>query len=441
MSYKRDIIIFSPVVIYVILLTLVYTDTSVFDYIDLFEFSTSNKILDIFFVISVAVFIYINTIIVYKLEHITQDSPSPKTSFKMINKIITIYNILLFIPLIIISYQIIFENSYYIHFIYLILLISHIFALFFSIAGLLKFLRWSKQSKEKLSITYLISFALFSILIIFSLLYHISEISKHPMNITLINYHKETQTKSLNIPEIYKFYISTYILTFFAIWISTFFLMYQHVSKNPVKLFVIMLIPMILFSINLFPNTTILIVNLISMYPFLFPLYTITSTLSFFIGPVIFSSVIFILITNTKNKTFKNYLLPISYGLFLILVSTQPSVFSKVLYPPFGLISLLFSGLSVYMIFIGFYLPSVSIKNNYLMFRTLIGKYQFELFKNIARVEYENEVKKIFDKIQKGDEFKLSQKKNIDQLDKEEISRLVEFVKRELKIKDNTGNK
>jgi len=215
--------------------------------------------------------------------------------------------------------------------------------------------------------------------------------------------------------------------------------MYQHVSKNPVKLFVTMLIPMILFLINLLPNTTILIVNLISMYPFLFPLYTITSTLSFFIGPVIFSSVIFILITNTKNKTFKNYLLPLSYGLFLILVSTQPSVFSKVLYPPFGLISLLFSGLSVYMIFIGFYLPSVSIKNNYLMFRTLIGKYQFELFKNMARVEYENEVKKIFDKIQKGDEFKLSQKKNIDQLDKEEISRLVEYVKRELKIKDNTG--
>ncbi|NOJ29284.1 MAG: hypothetical protein DA328_03850 [Nitrososphaeraceae archaeon] len=421
------------------MLTLIYVDTSVFDYMDLFEFSTSNKILDIVFVISVAVFIYINTIIVYKLEHIIQDSPIPKTSFKRINKIITIYNILLFVPLIIISYQIIFEKSYYIHFIYLILLISHIFGLFFSIAGLLKFLRWSKQSKEKLAITYLISFALFSILIIFSLLYHISEISKHPTNITLINYHKETQTKSLNIPEIYKFYISTYILTFFAIWVSTFFLMYQHVSKNPVKLFVTMLIPMILFLINLLPNTTILIVNLISMYPFLFPLYTITSTLSFFIGPVIFSSVIFILITNTKNKTFKNYLLPLSYGLFLILVSTQPSVFSKVLYPPFGLISLLFSGLSVYMIFIGFYLPSVSIKNNYLMFRTLIGKYQFELFKNMARVEYENEVKKIFDKIQKGDEFKLSQKKNIDQLDKEEISRLVEYVKRELKIKDNTG--
>jgi hypothetical protein len=140
------------------------------------------------------------------------------------------------------------------------------------------------------------------------------------------------------------------------------------------------------------------------------------------------------MIRNTDNKIFKSYLLPIAYGLFLIFASTQTNLFSRILYPPFGLITILFSGLSLFLIFLGFYSSSVYITRNYTFVKTFVNHfYQFEFFKNIAKSELEKEVNNVFKTIQKNNELQLNEKNDIDELNKEEVTKLIDLVQNELK--------
>jgi hypothetical protein len=427
--------------IFLILVGLTYTDSSLFEFIDLFQISIDDKIFILIFFSLVITFIYITLTIIYKVNVVIPIGAIFKINFNNIRKITYVYITFIFICLSLILYQSLLENHYNIYLVHLLLLGSYSFALFFSISGTIKFFQWLRIGKEKLSFLYLISFASFSILLSLSFVYNILEMSGTPINITTTNYQKALQTTSYNIPEIYKFYISTYIFSFCTIWISTFLLLYDYISKKPLQLCIIMIVPMILFIINLFPTTITFIIYLISFHPFLFPLYTILSTLTFLIGPIIFSLAIFLMIRNTDNKIFKSYLLPIAYGLFLIFASTQTNLFSRILYPPFGLITILFSGLSLFLIFLGFYSSLIYITRNYNFVRTFVNHfYQFEFFKNIAKSELEKEVKTIFNDIQKDNKFQLDEKESLEELDKEEIINLVKFVKEELKNKSSNRN-
>jgi hypothetical protein len=426
--YRNHIFIFS------ILLVVIYFDISFFDFVDVFGIELEPVIVNFILGIFVSLFIYVTISIISRINIIYPDVSIFKISFANLKKIVYVYNIFIFSFLILLLYQIVFENSYDAYIVYFLVFSVHIFALFFSLSGTIKFFQWLKIGKEKLSIIYMISFAAFSLLIIFSFIYNISEISKVPITITATNYYKELQTTSFNLSSIYKFYISTFIFSFCAIWTSTFFLFYDYISKSLLKLLGIMLIPMVFFLINLFPITLTSIIYLVSIYPFLFPLYAILSTLTFFIGPVIFSIAIFLMIKNTNNQNFKSYLLPLAYGLFLVFVSNQTNLFSQILYPPFGLVSLLFSGLSLYLIFIGFYSSSIYITRNYSFAKTFVDRvYQFEFFKNIAKSELEKEVNNVFKTIQKNNEFQLNEKNDVDELNKEEITKLIDLVQNEIK--------
>jgi len=423
--------------ILLILIGLIYIDSSIFDFIDLLEIPIKDGIFNIIFFSLVIIFIFVTITIIYKVNITIPVGTLFKIKFSNIKNIVYVYNVILIICLSGILYQVLSANNYNIYLVYILFLISHFFALFFSISGTIKFFQWLRIGKEKLSIIYLISFASFSLLICLSLLYNIIEISGAPINITTTNYQKALQTTSYDIPEIYKFFISTYIFSFCAIWVSTFFLLYDYISKKPLQFWIIMIIPLILFVLNLFPTTITFVIYLISLYPFLFPLYTILSTFAFLIGPIIFSLAIFLMIRNTDNQIFKNHLLPIAYGLFLIFASTQSNLFPQILYPPFGLITILFTGLSLFLMFLGFYSSSIYITRNYYLVRTFVDRvYQYEFFKNIAKSELEKEVKTIFNKIKKDNIFPLAEKENVDEINKEDVTKLMEFVKGELKNKN-----
>jgi hypothetical protein len=431
----------NPFYIFLILVGLIYIDTSFYDFIDYFGIPIKNEHFDLIFLSLVIIFFYLAITIMQKGNAALPIGNLFRINFNNLKKIIYLSYTVIFTCLLLIVYQVISQNSYNIYLAYLLLFSSHFFALFFSTSGTVKFLQWLRIGREKLSFIYFISFAAFSILICFSLVYDILQVSGAPVNITTTNYQKVLQTTSMDVPQIYKYYISSYIFSFFAIWVSTLFLLHDYISKNFLKFLFIMILPMILFLINLLPITITFIVYLVSIYPFLFPIYTLVSSLTFIIGPIIFSSAIFLMIRDTDNQPFKNYLLPLAYGLFLIFASTQPNLFSRVLYPPFGLISILFSGLSLFLIFTGFYSSSLYITRNHYFAKTFVNRYsQFEFFRNIGKSELEMNVRKVFNNVQKNNIFHLSEKDNIDELNREEVSDLIEFVKKELKGHSNKNN-
>ena len=423
----------NSLILYLVFFVFLYIDLSFFDHLDLLRNPPSdNKFYNYLFVIFTIIFIITSTILFLKAETILKNKHIFRFSFNTINNILFSYYIIIFIIIIIISFQITIENKYNVYYIYIALIMSHIVALFFSISGSIKFLTWLKKGKEILSIIYLISFISFSILITSSLFYHLIELTKSQIDVSYINYYKKIQTIAQEIPFIYKVYIYAYIFSFFSIWVSVFFLLHGYVTKNRFKLFVILLVPLILFSIDIFPIFVDFIFYIISIYPNLFYVYMLFSTLSPFIGPIIFGGSILLIIKNTNNKNFKNYLLPISFGLFLFFTSTQSNLFSQILYPPFGLITLLFSGVSVYLIFIGFYYTSEYISRNYYLVKDFVDKYyQFTFFNNIAKVEVEKKAQKVFTEIQKNDEFDLTDQPGLKELNKEQIDSIIQLIREE----------
>jgi len=431
---KHNLFHVSPLILFLVLVGLVYLDSSIYDFIDLFSIPAQNKNFDLIFLTLVIIFIYSSLALLYRGNSVLHGSKLFRISSKAIYKITYLSYGVIFTCLSLLVYQIVSQSTYNIYLVYLALIASSLFALFFSISGTIKFFQWLRVSREKLSFIYLISFVAFSILICFSLGYNILQISGSPVNVTTTNYQKVTQTMSINIPEVYKFYIFSYIFSFVAIWVSTIFLLHDYLSKNFLRFLVIIILPLILFLINLLPITITIIVYLISIYPILLPLYAITSTLTFLIGPIIFSLTIFLMIKYTDNQTFKDNLLPIAYGLFLLFASTQTNIFSRVLYPPFGLISILFSGLSLFLVFTGFYSSSLYITKNYYFSKTFVNRfYQSDFFRTIAKSELEMNVKKVFKNIQRNDLFQVSEKEKIDDFNEEQVSKLIEFVKKELK--------
>lgn len=433
---------FNPFILFSILVGLVYVDSSIFDFSDLLAIPIQHENFDLVFSSLVIMFVYSTLTLLYRANTILHNKLFG-ISANTIHKITYIAYGIVFTCLSLLIYQIVLENAYNIYFVYLALITSSLFGLFFSISGTIKFFQWLRMSREKLSFIYLISFTAFTILICFSLGYNISQISESPIQVTTTNYQKVTQTTSIDIPDTYKFYISSYIISFIAIWISTIFLLHDYLGKNFLKFLAIIIVPLILFLINLLPVTITAIVYLISIYPILLPLYTVVSTLTFLIGPIIFSLAVSLMIKYTDNSTFKEYLLPIAYGLFLLFASTQTNIFSRVLYPPFGLISILFTGLSLFLVFTGFYSSSLYITKNYYFSKTFINRFhQSEFFSTIAKSELEINVKKVFRNIQKNNLFRVSEKEDIDDFNEEQVSKLIEFVKDELKKrKSNDGSK
>jgi len=124
----------------------------------------------------------------------------------------------------------------------------------------------------------------------------------------------------------------------------------------------------------------------------------------------------------------------ISYGLLLIFTSVQANLFTQLLYPPFGIISLLFSGFSLYAIFIGFYASSIYIINNYRFVKNLTDKaYQFEFFRNIAKSEFEKQLGKIINDIQMNKDFNINEKTIFEEVNKENVEEIITLIKEEIK--------
>jgi hypothetical protein len=214
---------------------------------------------------------------------------------------------------------------------------------------------------------------------------------------------------------------------------------------NRLKFWVILSIPIIFFLIQFFPITLKLLISLYLLNPYLYlPLYTIFSTITTFIGASMVSITLWLLIRKIPNKSFRNYLMLVTFGLLLVLNSTQQTPFPRFLFPPFGLITILFIGLAIYLLFMGFYSASLHISRYMSLIRNFADRiHQYGFFRNIAKSQLEQEIQGIITKVLLSNEFSLMPKeKRHQELEKEEIEKLFQIIKRELQHKiSNNRNK
>jgi hypothetical protein len=432
--------------IFMTLLLLVYFDSSFIELSETFHIPENKAFLIGIFLIFVSLFIFINVVLIFTIKNVFLKNYSILgDKVKFIHNFIVIYLITISLLIIVLFSEMIIYNSYSIYLIYSLLIITHFTGIYFSVWGSIKFFNWFKSNNDKLLLVYAISFVTFIVLIALSLVYTLTELGHFTETILPSDLKRTIHVISVNLSEIYPFYRISFFLTFCSIWVLTAFLLYDYFGRNNQKKFWLVLsIPMLFFLIEFFPVTLKLLIGLYQLNPSIFlPFYTILSTIITFIGATMVSITLWLLIRKIPNKSFRNYLVLVTFGLLLVLTSTQETPFPRFLFPPFGLITILFVGLAIYLLFMGFYSASLHISKDMSLVRNFANRiHQYGFFRNIAKSQLEQDIKGIMTKALQSNELDIRQKEKEprQELKKEDIEQLFQIVKRELEYKRSSNN-
>ena len=133
----------------------------------------------------------------------------------------------------------------------------------------------------------------------------------------------------------------------------------------------------------------------------------------------------------------RNYMIIAAYGFLLFYIAGSAFV-SQAAYPPYGLISVSFTGLSCYLIYNGLYFPAISVSQD-MTLRQSIRKSvmeQSKLLDNIGTAEMEKEVQKRVLTVVKKTSADMKESTGVDaSMNEGEMKDYVELVIKELRSK------
>ena len=216
------------------------------------------------------------------------------------------------------------------------------------------FFSWYRSKKNLMILIFALSMIAYVINGAFGLYYQMDELAKRDLVIRLGDIAVFPESPSF-IDMVYQIASSvSYVLT----WIATVMLLRPYVEKfGKVRFWTMMGAPMIyyliefpLFSLGLFTPSE--------------DSNAITNILIFTLAPIfagILFGVAFLSIARTlkMGTAARNYMIIAAYGFVLFYIAGSAST-SQAAYPPYGLISVSFTGLSCYLIYNGLYFSAIS---------------------------------------------------------------------------------
>jgi DNA-binding protein Fis len=163
---------------------------------------------------------------------------------------------------------------------------------------------------------------------------------------------------------------------------------YWTILSLPLAYFLIQFLPVFFNVFALFPQ---------SVYP-VFYIYTLFFTFSRPAGAILFGLAFWIIARRLRDSSSVviDYMIISGIGLVLLFVSNQAIIFTQEPYPPFGIASVSFMGLSSYLVLIGVYSSAICISEDSRLrssIRNLAMK-ESNLFDSIGMAQIEQEIQK-----------------------------------------------
>jgi hypothetical protein len=193
-------------------------------------------------------------------------------------------------------------------------------------------------------------------------------------------------------------YVISSIVSFIIAWIATILILRHHSKKlGAAKYWILVTIPLAYFLGQFQP----LVLDLFSAYrlsnPILFNvLYTVVFNLSKPVGGILFGIAFWIIARSVRHSALKDYLTIAGYGLLLLFTSNQAAVLINSPYPPFGMATISFVGLSSYLVLVGIYSSAISVAEDSRLrqsIRKMIVK-ESKLLDSIGSAEMEQQIQK-----------------------------------------------
>jgi hypothetical protein len=239
-----------------------------------------------------------------------------------------------------------------------------------------KLLSWYRRNKSVILILYFLAMSMIcanSFLMIYTL--HIQLASKPDK----INYTRSVSGGFAPGSGVFKL-IQEYILiiSFSILWLATALLMKSYSDiKGLVRYWAIMLISLIYFTGQFQPLFGL--VNLSTINTTLGDIgYTIFVSAARPIAGILFGLVFWSISRKITKKETKEYLLIAGFGMMLLFASNQFTGLAVTPFPPFGIITAAFFGLSTYLLFMGLYSSAVSVSHD-ITIRKQVRTYAKEL--------------------------------------------------------------
>jgi hypothetical protein len=291
-------------------------------------------------------------------------------------------------------------------------------------------------------LVYALAISVLSINAGFTLLYVTNELMDRPTYINSMRYPIMGFYSSPDSVFYYSAYFVTLLLSFILTWFAT-VLILRHYSKRlgKIKYWIIVSIPLIYFLSQFQP----IFLNVFAAYrlsePFIFGIvYILIFTASKPAGGILFGIAFWSISKGIRRRTIRNYMFISAYGIMLLFTSNQSIVLVSASYPPFGLATISFMGLSSYLILVGIYSAAISVAQDVNLRKSIrkIVEQQSNLLDNIGTSQMEQEVRRKVVKVMKDLSYQTEEKTGIqtsfeEQDIKEYLNKVIEEVKEKRK--------
>lgn len=314
--------------------------------------------------------------------------------FNGLLKIVIVCQFILLTILILLLYQILFMSQYYT----VLLIWSTIISLSLTtiILSILsrQFILWYRyhRSDSFIVLAYSIAFIVMSIAYTSALFMDVFNLSNKQeivtpnSEISFPNF--DDNWLLLIFSDIYQY---SDLISFVFIWGATALLLLPYRKRlGLLKFWIVICLPLVYFLSSF--------VEVIGLYEpqsdseiFYFYLYTSLNSTA---GGLLFGITFMIIAKQINNQRIKGYMNLAAYGFILLFISNQITLVATS-YPPFGIATLLFSGLSSYLLLIGLYSTAVSLSQHSQLrksIRNSLDKQHSKLLDNIGISELQREM-------------------------------------------------
>jgi len=317
---------------------------------------------------------------------------------QMSYRLITLSQYVLIAILASVTLQVIFTGGYSSLLMQSVIWINYI--IFVVLLGLLsqRFFSWSRSNRDKVVIAYGIATAVLAVSGIITLIYVTDALSGQRG----VEYIKPLRNPLAIVASVENVFSSSYFISsvagFILTWCATILLLHHYSRKlGLVKYWIIVLIPLVYFLSQFQGVVLNVFTPLRALNPILFSItYTLVFSATKSVGGILFGIAFWSVAKNIQNKVVKNYLVISAYGMVLLFTANQPVGLTLIPYPPFGLATISFVGLSAYLVFIGIYSASLSVALDSKL-RSVIRKTTFDeakFLKDIGSSEMERVIEK-----------------------------------------------
>jgi hypothetical protein len=243
-------------------------------------------------------------------------------------------------------------------------------------------------------------------------------------------------TTSVRNYDIRQFQANLSFASFVSLWAASIFLLRRYRKKwGTIKFYVIISIPLVYYlGILQFTFSNLLvhydILNIFQVYTF----NVINSILTKPVGGILFGVAFWMVGRSVNNKNISDYMKISALGIVLLSLSNQDAGLYLLPYPPFGLPTITFAGISSYMLFVGLYHSAISISLNSELRKSIEKsvEQEFSFISKLGMSQMEHEIQTRVKRITKRSAKTLEENSGVQvSLESEDIDAYIKLVIKE----------